>query len=487
VAELPLPWLVTVLAIPAAIAVVGSFPVDAERLRRLAFGAACLVAAACFALPLVEPARLARGAIDPWDPLARLAGAPVLRIDVLRGHLVALAALLWVLAVGVTPRGALDRRGIRRTALGTLVTLATFLTGRADLVVLLWAASVVVLLRGLAAGGYTRAFRIAALYLGASTLLLAAGAFALSREGAVARATGIVAVLLAVMIRKGILPFHGWLPEAFEHGRVGPLVLFSAPQIGAYVTILLLVPRAPAGLLAAAGVLALATGVYGAVAALTQEDARRAFGYLFVSQSALVMAGLECISVEGLTGGLCLWLSSGLAFAALARSLVVLEARRGRLSLDRFNGGYERMPLLASSFLVTGLAATGFPGTLGFVGTDLLVGGTVAEHPRTGFLVLVATALAGIAVLRAYFALFCGRVDHGASLWLRPREVVLFAAISALLVAGGLAPWTVVDSRASAAAEILARREAGLAVAARDESTEETMQPVADGRGAPEP
>jgi Proton-conducting membrane transporter len=73
------------------------------------------------------------------------------------------------------------------------------------------------------------------------------------------------------------------------------------------------------------------------------------------------------------TGGLVVWLSAGLAFAGLARCVLVLQARRGRLDLTTYHGGYERMPLLAISFLCMGLACTGFPGTLGFVGQELLV------------------------------------------------------------------------------------------------------------------
>jgi NADH-quinone oxidoreductase subunit M len=222
----------------------------------------------------------------------------------------------------------------------------------------------------------------------------------------------------------------------------------------------MLVPHASAATLEATGVLALVTAVYGAIAAAAQADARRAFGYLFVSQSALVFAGLECDSVEGLTGGLSLWLSTGIAFSALARCLAVLEARRGRLSLDRLNGGYDRMPLLASSFLLTALAAVGLPGTLGFIGHELLVEGAVAQHPRTGFLVVIATAFGGIAVLRIYFSLFCGRRDRGPYLGLRSREVAIVASFSALLLAAGLLPRPVLDSRAAAAQEILAGREA---------------------------
>lgn len=465
-ARLGFPWLMAVLAVPGVVAAVGSFPLEARRYRRLALGAACVLCMLSVALLWTASDIAALALTDPWDPGLLLTGAPVFRVDRLSGLLVPFASLLWVLAVGVTPRGALDRDGIRRTALATAITLATFLTESPVLLVVLWTASILVFLRGLAAGGYRRALRVSGVYLGISTLLLAAGVAGFELYGNDARFTfaATLCVLLAVMIRKGIFPLHGWLPEAFEHGRIGPAVLFSAPQVGAYVAIILLLPHASTALLGVAGLLALGTAVYGAVAAITQRDARRAFGYMFVSQSALVMAGLECVSVEGLTGGLSLWLSSGIAFAALARCLAVLEARRGRLSLDRLNGGYERMPLLASSFLLTSLAAIGFPGTLGFIGHELLVGGTVAQYPRTGFLVVAATAFGGIALIRVYFALFCGRPDHGPHLGSRAREVLLFASFSTLLLAGGLAPQAIVASRAEAAAGILERRAAAQAV-----------------------
>ena len=106
-----------------------------------------------------------------------------------------------------------------------------------------------------------------------------------------------------------------------------------------------------------------------------------------------------------------MWLSAGLAFAGLARCVLVLEARRGRLDLTTYHGGYERMPLLAISFLAMGLACTGFPGTLGFIGQELLVDGAVDAFPVMGFAVVIASALTGLAVLRMYFSLFCGRPD----------------------------------------------------------------------------
>ncbi|MCZ7686551.1 MAG: proton-conducting transporter membrane subunit [Sandaracinaceae bacterium] len=179
-----------------------------------------------------------------------------------------------------------------------------------------------------------------------------------------------------------------------------------------------------------------------------------------MSQSALVMAGLDCTSPEALAGSLVLWISSGVAFAGLARAVLVLEARRGRLDLSTHHGGYERMPLLATSFLLMGLACTGFPGTLGFIGEELLIGGAVAEFPFLGFFVVVAGALTGLAVLRMCFSLFCGRRDDGGHLELLRREAVVFGAIAVFLVGAGLAPGPLVAFQRGLGEELASQRHA---------------------------
>jgi len=157
------------------------------------------------------------------------------------------------------------------------------------------------------------------------------------------------------------------------------------------------------------------------------------------------------------------WLSAGLAFAGLARCVLVLEARRGRLDLTTYHGGYERTPVLAISFLAMGLACTGFPGTMGFVGQELLVNGAVDAFPVMGFAVVIASALTGLAALRMYFSLFCGRSDvrsHSAvRLGLTNNEAWTFGGLVIVLVIFGIAPRPLVDSRFAASDMILRARQ----------------------------
>ena len=68
-----------------------------------------------------------------------------------------------------------------------------------------------------------------------------------------------------------------------------------------------------------------------------------------------------------------------------------------------------------------------------------------------GFAVVIASALTGLAVLRMYFSLFCGRsealADSGLQLGLTRREAWTFVALVIALVGLGVAPRPLVDSR----------------------------------------
>jgi NADH-quinone oxidoreductase subunit M len=460
-------WLLGIAILPALVIGASYFRIDVERMRRLAVVSAGVMLLGALVIAVSPQLRTLSIRATALNRLAE--EEAIIRIDALSSVLLPFAAGLWLLTVAVTPRASLDREGLRRTALATLITLGSFLTESAVVLVLLSFASVWTFLSALSDPAHRAQRRIVAVYLGGSGLIFAAGVLLLFGPGAghaTMEAAGMWLIVAAALIRKGIVPFHAWAPELFDNGRLGPTILFNAPQIGAYTTLVLVVPRASPEMLRVIALLALATAVYGAALALVQSSARRACGYLFMSQSALVMAGLDCTSASALAGGLLVWLSAGLAFAGLARCLLVLEARRGRLNLDAYHGGYERMPLLAISFLCMGLACTGFPGTLGFVGQELLVNGAVDAFPTMGFAVVIASALTGLAVLRMYFSLFCGKPDApshpGAPFGLRRRETWTFVALVVALIALGIAPRPLVDSRFAASEDILAVRNANM-------------------------
>jgi NADH-quinone oxidoreductase subunit M len=101
-----------------------------------------------------------------------------------------------------------------------------------------------------------------------------------------------------------------------------------------------------------------------------------------------------------------------------------------------------RAPRLATFFLLSGLALVGLPGTLGYCGEDLLFHGVQEQHPIVGILLLIATALNAINLIRLYSILFLGVLPKNVieipdAL---PRERWPLALLLVIIVVGGLYP-----------------------------------------------
>jgi NADH-quinone oxidoreductase subunit M len=270
-----------------------------------------------------------------------------------------------------------------------------------------------------------------------------------------------LALLLAILVRCGIVPVHCWLTDWFEHASFGNALLFVIPLPGVYAAVRLVLPVAPDWALQSIGVVSLVTAVYAAGMAVVQREARRFFAYLFLSHASLVLVGLELHTAISLTGALCLWFAVIVSLGGFGLTLRALEARFGRLTLADYHGLYEHSPTLAVCFLLTGLASVGFPGTVGFISTELLVDGAIDVNLYVGIAVVAAAALNGIAVLRAYFQLFTGaRHSSSVSLGIGQRERFAVLTLAALILGVGLFPQSGVHSRERAAETILRERRA---------------------------
>ena len=444
VVDVELGLFLVALGAPLLATALGRWVVDLRRARL--FASVLAGTSTLAALAIVASAGLDR---------ALALGEPTAMPD-LGKLLVVVPPVLWLVSMVATPDSRLGRPGIVRTSASTSFTVLAFAAASPVLLWVAWAATTALFVHGIATETNRRVWRTIAYYQGAGVLLFAIGSVLVASGGPLGE-YGLWLIAGAVLIRKGIFPFHAWVPYAFEQGRIGPSVLFCAPQLGSYVAAVLVLPHASPTLQGLLMVMALLTAVYGSGLALVQTDARRALGYIFVGQSALVIAGLSSHSPSGIVGALVLWTGSAFAFTGISRTVLALEVRRGRQSLDRFHGGYEQARLLAVSFLVFGLACTGFPGTLGFIGQELLLSGLTHTLPKMGFLSVLATSLTGIAMLRMYMALFCGRGQSAPALPLHRREAVVFGALAMAILLLGILPGVVVEAHQYAAGPLLPR------------------------------
>ena len=117
-------WLAALVALPTVVIALSFLRRDVERLRWLSVASAATMVAVALAM-----SSQLRGLSIRTEALSRIPGGEaIVRIDTLSAALLPFAAGLWLLTVAVTPRASLDRRGLRRTALATLITVASFLT-----------------------------------------------------------------------------------------------------------------------------------------------------------------------------------------------------------------------------------------------------------------------------------------------------------------------------------------------------------------------
>lgn len=456
---LPIPWL------EAAILIALAGAASISRLRNLnrAWRWGVAFTGGVFACTLLASLGFYLQAGDEtdggWGLQQSVFGRSYLGLDELNAPLVPAVALLHFLTAAATARTKMRSFSLTWSLSAEAIHLAKFACKEPGVLVALLAVGTLLPLVELV--NRRRPTRLYALHMILFVALLLIGwRLLVSAEGDPTSTTAAtIALLAAVLIRCGVVPAHCWITDWFEHASFGIALLYVIPLTGVYAAIRLVLPIAPDWVLHSIGLISLTTAVYAAGMALVQREIRRFFAYLFLSHASLVLVGLELHTAVSLTGALSLWFSVILSLGGFGLVLRALEGRFGRLTLREHHGLYEHAPALAVCFLLTGLASVGFPGTLGFVATDMLVDGAVTVNLFVGIAVVATAALNGIAVVRAYLLLFSGaRHTSTVSLGIGLRERVVVLTLAILILGGGLFPQPGVSSRQRAAEEILEDR-----------------------------
>ncbi|WP_165069040.1 proton-conducting transporter transmembrane domain-containing protein [Paludisphaera rhizosphaerae] len=451
-AEFRFPWLSLSVLICIVGAVWDALARTPDVARRRSLGASGLALGCTLAAWLDFVLLGAVEAHDPWSLTAGLLGSPLLALDPLSAPKLPLVALVYFLTNLATLRAKAREFSFARSLAAEAILLATFACKTPWAVAALLAIGTIPPFLELSKAGKPK--RVYVVHAGLFVGLLALGAALLETAGDASNppVAAIMALALAMLVRSGVAPFHCWMTDLFEHATFGTALLFVAPMPGVYGAMRLVLPFAPSWILQAVSMASLATAVYTAGMALVQREARRFFCYLFLSHASLVLVGLETASPIGVAGALCLWLSAALSLTGFGLTMRCVESRMGRVSLSDFSGLYRHVPMLAALFLITGLASVGFPGTVGFIGLEMLVDGAVQSSPVVGAIVVIVAALNGLAVIHAYFRIFTGR-PHASSieLHIRPAERASVLVLTALILGGGLYPQPGVESRYHAA------------------------------------
>jgi NADH-quinone oxidoreductase subunit M len=440
------PYLLTLaLLAPLAGALVVALTRDVQRAQGACIGAL----AACVAL---VGAAAVQAHLVGYGAMGLALGA--FGVDSVAAPVLPVIGLVHLLAAVGTAKSRVNHGRCVRLLLSALFTLAAATSATGPGLILMMAAAAVLPAWDLKALG--RSMRGYLVYMVPALVLIVAGW--MSVDGA-SRELSSGLMIAGLLVYGGMAPGHAWTASLFERGSFGASMGFVLPILPLVGLIRLVLPVAPEPVLETAGWFCLFTGVYAGGLATVQASVRRFYAYLALSQLSMVLFAVLQASAIGVTAALCLWISAALCLAGLGFPARAIEARFGRLSLREAHGLYSQIPTLAVSFLVAGLACVGFPGTFGFVPIELLISGSF-EQGRWVSAALAATAmLSGIAILRAYFALFTGkRTSASVSLQATPVERFGIVVIAVVVLLGGWLAPPLVASRHALADQLVAQR-----------------------------
>jgi len=255
-------------------------------------------------------------------------------------------------------------------------------------------------------------------------------------------------MFLGFAFKAPVFPFHTWLPDALLEGPIGMSVVLAGLKLGTFGFMRFSIPLLPDAsksetVVTVLVVLGLCAILYGAWMALVQADLRRLLAYSSVSHLGFVVVGLFALNYQGLQGSLLTMINLGFSTAGLFFIAGFLYSRQQTTQLSAFGGMAKQVPLLATFFLIIGLASIGLPGTNGFVGEFLILLGAFEARWWFG-----AVAVLGVIFGAAYFLWYYERSMFGpvgtavrATMSdLQLREMIIAASLSVMILWIGLYP-----------------------------------------------
>jgi NADH-quinone oxidoreductase subunit M len=293
-----------------------------------------------------------------------------------------------------------------------------------------------------------------------SALVHAAGAWRLTRTGALMLFTsaGITAAAavsihlghltvalvlscIAIAMRTGVMPLHVGVAQLCDRAPVIQtqqlasaiaLVFIHLRFVDHHAAAMTLAPWLIRGGAIAAIVAALIT--------LVQKDLRGFYRGTTAMHGGMVLAAIGTASYGSFAAALLVMVTMGLALGGIGIMTNALESRVGAVSFSGPGGRVVAFPVLAAAFALFGGAGVGLPGMAGFVADDLLLHNLWMESPASTVAIILASAFLAVATLTGYSKTFLGRGVPSVAPDLLTRERLVAATLLVLLLVLGFMP-----------------------------------------------
>jgi NADH-quinone oxidoreductase subunit N len=266
---------------------------------------------------------------------------------------------------------------------------------------------------------------------------------------------GMFLILVALLFKVAGVPFHMWLPDAYQ-GAPTPVTGFMAAGIkaAAFGGMLRLLTSAfahpsvamgHAGWARILGLVAFASMTLGNLAAIRQENIKRMLAYSSISHAGYLLIGVTAagFGVPGARSTVILYLVAYVATTLGAFTVASWVGRKGDecQNVDDWAGLARRRPAIALVMTLFMLSLAGFPPTGGFFAKFYLFRAAV-ERPELVWLVVAAVLNSVVSVyyyLRVVTAMYF-REGQGGTAYRSWANAVVLVVLALLVLGLGIVP-----------------------------------------------
>lgn len=299
-------------------------------------------------------------------------------------------------------------------------------------------------------------FGMAYLYGGTGSLDLTAIAGMTPAYGGASSHTyvliGVACLLVGFGFKVSAVPFHFWTPDVYQ-GAPLPVTSFfaTAVKLGAFVALWRIVNSVyhfdNVRLHDVLWCMAVATMLFGNLAALLQRNVKRMLAYSSVAHAGYALLALlviPAISADAASSLLLYLISYGIMTMVAFTVLMVIcgEQAEEITDIDAFAGLARQHPALAAVFAIALLSLAGIPPTVGFVGKYYLFSTALHAGEVSAVLFAVVSSVVSVAYyVRPIVAMyFKASSDATATVAVSRRGSIVLAIGCALILYLGLFP-----------------------------------------------
>ncbi len=193
----------------------------------------------------------------------------------------------------------------------------------------------------------------------------------------------LILILIGAFTKSAQFPFHFWLPHAMAAPTPVSAYLHSATLVKAGIFVLLLLWPVLAGtdswylIVTTAG---LATLLFGAWAAMFQNDLKGLLAYSTISHLGLIVLLLGLGSPLAAVAAIFHTLNHATFKASLFMAAGIVDHETGTRDLRRLSGLFKYMPITATLAMVAAAAMAGVPLLNGFLSKEMFLAEALENH-----------------------------------------------------------------------------------------------------------